>query len=203
MFARIVVRTQSNITGGPRFGTKYDLSASCSNCGSGAIPLGPRFLKLKRIPKRQIFQTLDGEILVSDDVASALRTVGTRFLAEVHDVSSGESLPFWELRSEQTLPSFSEATTGFEKERSCLNCSRDGYFEIPHVPLRLTFSNRVLNLPDMHVVSTYERFGNSKLRTPFEQSVFARPLFLVSDEIRSVMNDMHLKDVFFEDVSIA
>lgn len=200
MFARIIVSVQKNIIGGPQFGTEYDLTNSCPQCGSGAVPKGPRFLKLKRVPKQPVFQTLDREILLSTKVADALRSIGERFLAEVRDADTKEPLPLWELRAEAELPNFAKTTTGFETERSCEHCHRDGYFGIPHTPLRLVYPTSVFPLADVHVLGTYERFGNSRLRTPFEKSVFARPLYLVSDEIQNTIVELGIPGVSFESI---
>lgn len=200
MFARIIVSVQKKVFGGPHFGTKYDFTNSCSKCGSGAIPIGPRFIELKRVPKEPIFQTLDGEILMTTQLASMFWSLGDGFLAEVRDASSKELLPFWELRAQAELSGFCKSTTGFERERACAHCERDGYFAIPHTPLNLVYQAPSLAFDNLHVLSTYERFGNSRLREPLEKSVFARPLFIVSQEIQSRFLNHRTPGVTFETI---
>jgi hypothetical protein len=198
---RIVVTVQIDVTGGPSFGTSYDLTNSCPVCGTGAIPVGPRLLRLKRPPSLDIFQTLDGEILVSNALAERLRAVANGVLFEVRDATSREVLPFLEIRAQALLPPFAPSTEGFERERPCNICQRDGYFEIPNVGLHLVFPPLDQAAKLANVLATYERFGNSKLRTPFADSVLARPLFLFSSALADVLRTSTVSGVSFEAVS--
>lgn len=197
-FARLVVKTQTDILGGPHYGTAYNLEKACPSCGTGATPIGPRYLKMKQFSKQPVFQTLDGEIIFSSKVAESLGSTGSSFLADVRDASSQQPLPFYELRYEAELPPFSTNTTGFEKERACERCHRDGHFEIPNIPLRVVYPRLHDELKSKNVLATFERFGNSRRRTPIEDSVYARPLFIVSDRLAATIEEMELPGIVLE-----
>jgi hypothetical protein len=59
-------------------GTVYDETKACPQCGFGARQVGPLHLDLNRIPKRDIAQTLGGEIVISARLAEEMNAVGIR-----------------------------------------------------------------------------------------------------------------------------
>jgi len=59
-------------------GTVYDETKGCMHCGVGASQVGPLRLDLKRIPRRDITQTLGGEIVVSSRLAAQMDAAGIR-----------------------------------------------------------------------------------------------------------------------------
>ncbi len=202
MFYHLDVSNQINIDGGPLYGTKYLLEYACDCCGTGAIPIGPLFLRKFKIPKYQIFCTLNREILLQSNIKDALIKNGIKSFGEVYEVKSQKQMPIWELRSQKILPQFSPETTGFERELPCSTCNRDGYFGIPHTPLNLKYILKDKSLLDKDVYVTYECFGNSRLREPFKQSVFAAPLFIVSHRVMKCFKELNVKNVEFEEVTI-
>lgn len=63
--------------GGPACGTRYDLSETCSRCGTGARQISGLWLKPSDVPEQgHMFATLHGEILISRDLAQLLRSAG-------------------------------------------------------------------------------------------------------------------------------
>jgi hypothetical protein len=97
--------------------------------------------------------------------------------------------PFFELISEITLPPWSAATTGWcmsETDPPCPNCKRDGFFNIPKVPLKLAYDEEPRSFS---VAATYERFGKSRLKADFRKSLFANPCFVVDEPVRKVLSD--------------
>lgn len=180
------VNSLVNVCGGPSQGNKYSFDTACPRCGTGAVRLGALILPSFKPPKRSVFQTLDREVLVTEDVAAELRTAGLRCLGPVIGKKDGKPLPVAELVPEGALPPFSEGTTGYERSRldpPCPACNRDAYFGVPKVTLRLCYRNLDPSLLEKDVLSTYERFGLSALRSPFEDSVFASPLYVVSARV--------------------
>ena len=77
-------------------GTVYDETQACPKCGFGARQVGPLRLELKRIPKRDIAQTLGGEIVVSARLAEEMKAAGIRGY-ELGPVVSrqGKPTPHW------------------------------------------------------------------------------------------------------------
>ncbi|QRN98028.1 hypothetical protein JRI60_02840 [Archangium violaceum] len=77
-------------------GTGYDETRACPRCGFGARQVGPLHLDVKRIPKRDIAQTLGGEIVVSARLAEAMQSIGLRGyeLGPVVD-RNGKPSPAW------------------------------------------------------------------------------------------------------------
>jgi hypothetical protein len=197
-FYHLVCRRQARVYGGPTYGTKYSMTGACNQCGTGAEPQGPRIVPKFREPHHPILLTFNGEILVNLDTAKSLEALGVRCLVEVQ-TRTHDLLPLMELRREAILPPFSPTTTGYERERPCPQCGRDGFFGIPHQPLTLVYEALSQEYRGKQVLWTFERFGNSRLRSPFEDSVVAAPLYVVS---KRVMECMRGRDIDFEPVAI-
>lgn len=80
LFKLAIVRTFE--PPGEKCGTIYDESTACSLCGAGAQQVGPLLLPLSRIPrKRDIAQTISGEVIVSGRFRSVVEQQGVRGLA--------------------------------------------------------------------------------------------------------------------------
>jgi hypothetical protein len=120
-------------------------------------------------------------VLVSGGLADAIAATAPDCLGEVVDARSGHPLKVRQLRAQATLPRFTGATSGVVRERPCPTCKRDGHFGIPHVPIELHYS--IWPTADIHLFATYERFGNSRLRTPFSKCVFAAPLLVAGPRL--------------------
>jgi hypothetical protein len=77
-------------------GTTYDETKACPRCGFGARQVGPLHLELNRIPKRDIAQTLGGEIVVSARLAEEMKAAGIRGYTLGPVVSrAGKPSPDW------------------------------------------------------------------------------------------------------------
>lgn len=161
------------------------------------------FLGTSKFPKGQVFTTLDREVLVRAETAEALQNAGLgEVLGEVLHARSKAPLPVFQLRSQAVLPRFSPATSGVVRERQCAACDRDGHFGIPNVPIVLHYAGLDSRLLESDVLATFERFGNSRLREPFSDSVFAAPLYVVSARFKSVLEASKVKRVDYQPVVI-
>jgi len=172
----------------PYYGTIYSLTRACPECGTGAVRKGP--LVLARFPLRKtakVVATDNGEVMVSNDLVPFLQDTGYRRLGEVVDWKEGGRLPVKSLDCEDVLPSFSDLTTGIALEGQCTRCHRDGHFDDLRRPLKIIYSGVHSSMLSHHVLCTYEHFGNGALREPFEDSVFAHPLRIVSESVREVL----------------
>jgi hypothetical protein len=199
---RLVVDRAPKGTGGPEHGTEYDLSAACWTCGSGARQISA--LHVAELPKRgPIFETLGGEYLVSErlrDAILAIQPSGLE-LREAVDTANGSGTGFFQVLAEP-LPPMEAATLGVLREDSCVDCGRDGHFADLEQPMRITYRRAQLPDPLLDMHFTYEWFGNSKLRTPFAESVFAHPLLLVSTRVYEDFVEQRVPSVKFELVTI-
>jgi len=191
--------------GGPIYGTKYDMKHACKHCGSGAEPIGPRFMSKLKKDRRGVLKAGFGEMLIDLDLARKFKANGIGSIVEVYKSSGHEKWPFMEIRGEAILPQFSKKSSGYEKDakRQCPYCKRDGFGGIPHEPMHLIFENIDPILLQKNILITYERFGYSKLREPFSDSIFARPLYIVSEKVKGVLEDAKVKGVEFVPVSIS
>lgn len=202
-FLRLIIRTAEKGRGGPTYGTQYDLSQACPQCGTGAIQTSPLILDPAEIPKGgAIFQTFQHEVLVSPALAQTLReTEVTGLTLDEVRAKSGATLPWVQLLSTTELPPMAPATEGILRERPCPNCGRDGHFDNAKEPLQIFYpASQVTphSLPD--VVHTYECFGLSRLREPFEQSRFANPLLLVKPKVYDVFKRQKVRGLEFHPV---
>jgi hypothetical protein len=202
MHYRLIIRNQINVYGGPKYNTKYLYDESCEKCGSGIKPIGPRFVKKFKIPNYPIFLNLDREIFVNQDVKDMLLECGIDSFAEVIEYKGNEKLPIWELRAQAYLPPFLDTSEGYVKEFSCDLCGRDGYFEIHNSPLRLKYQKVDSLVKKYNVLFTHELFGNSRLRKPFKQSVFAAPLCVISDKVMIGLDQLKIKGVDYSQIKV-
>lgn len=199
------VRTGEQGLGGPSYGTMFDLNQACPACGTGARQTSPLFLDRSETPRRgDLFQTLDGQILVSQSLAEALGGAGLAALSleQARDHRTGEPIPWHQLLLVQELPPWHPDSVGFERENECPQCRRDGHFHTGRYPFELVYTAAQLDkAPD--VAWTYERFGNSKLLDDFSESHFAAPQLLVSPRFRDVLAGARVRKVDFLPVRAA
>lgn len=196
----MLVRSKVNVLGGASGGTDYSLASACRSCGSGAVQKGPLLLPAFRAPRSPIFSTLDDEVLVKSELAKELRCRGLgHLLGLVVSVADGAVRDESQLIPQSEMPRLTGATRGIERELSCKICGRDGHFGMVEEPMVLRFEKESDVRADL--LSTYELFGNSRLREPFSDSVFAAPLLIVSDAFRQVVQEAEGSKVEFQEIS--
>jgi len=197
-FYSLIIRFQINHYGGPLYGTEYDYSNSCPKCGTGAQVIDSLILpKLKT--KKEIFQNLDGTVIICKDLHQKLLDNDINSFYPIYDLK-GKQQDFFALKSQNVLGQFDKGTSSFEVEKQCQYCHRDGYFNIPNEPLKLVYSNWDSRLFQFEILSTWECFGNSRLRIPEKESVFANPIYVISDKVKETICDYVCKGIQFEKV---
>ncbi len=191
-----------DVHGGPLHGTEYSLDEACKKCSTGAIQTGPLLMWPFDVPKAEVFYSLSRELLASPRIAEALKGAALhRCVRPVLNAKSREPLPVVQLVPEATLPRFLHESGGVTRERPCPACDRDGYFGIAHVPMVLKYHNLAPFSADLF--ATYERFGNSRLRSPFKDSVLAAPMYVGSARVVDVLRAQKIKGLDFEPVGFA
>lgn len=201
--ARLIVRNETWIFGGPLHGTTFDLGGACPRCGSGARQVGPLLLSTSRLPRHEIFTTLTGEILVSSALHGRLVAAGFQCLGRVLRAKGGEPLPVSQLIPEEELPPFDSARSAVIRERPCPQCGRDGYFDKPIGPMVLAYAALSAHYLQRDLLATFERFGNSKLRSPFVESVLARPALVVGSRFQQVLSAKPVQGIELEPIVVA
>ena len=166
----------------PRDGGRYDLTRACPKCGTGAIRVDPIFA----VPsdcKRGVFTTDKVQVLVSKDIFARFSDAGIGGLRQVVTRNGRDPLEFWSLEPQTNLPPWSAESKGYAVENQCPDCRRDGFFDIPKIFPALVYHD----MPDGDLMATWEHFGNSRLRSPFAESVLAAPRLIVSERVRRIL----------------
>lgn len=203
---RLVVTRPERGMGGPRYGTRFDMTSACWHCGSGARQVSPLVVNPGEVERSgDVSQTLDREILVSPRVAAALASVGVG-VDELRPVETvGRPLPqTWvQLLAQETLPPMSPRSEGFVREDPCPVCLRDGFFSTAAQPETIRYEISAEQLERLRpVMCTYERFGNSLLAETLPDSHFAAPLTIVQPEVFTCLKKLGVRGVEFIPVSL-
>ena len=191
--------------GGPTHGTEFDLSNACPECGTGARQQGALVLDKSELPtKVDLFQTLNGEVLVSPSLKNAVEGAGLSGLELRLAIShrDGEKLEWFQLMPASEMPPWDSSSVGYLRERPCPSCDRDGYFGDTKVPLEVAYRKDALAAA-AEISWTYERFGNSALREDFTASHFAPPRPLVSPRFLDVLRKERVRNCAFLPVRAA
>lgn len=186
---------------GPCAGTKYDMEPACQHCGTGAQPVGNRQITGLKPTKKPFIQTFDYTYLIDRKLAEAFHNNGINSLADVTN-TRGKRLPFLEIKPTFTLPKFSSTSKGVICENQCAYCKRNGFFGRPHIPLQLIYDNLPPTAFEHNILETYECFGYSAIRQPFEDSGFASPMLVVSQLVVNVFTQEKVNGVDFFPVTI-
>lgn len=186
---------ETEISGGPKHGTDYDLTGACKQCGTGAMQVGPLIVggeEVMSLRSAKAAQTFLGHILVRQEVALALSDFGTTGLdLRLVFESTGNfqrRLPWRQILACRTLPPMSPATTGLIRDEVCSSCQRNGFFETAKKPMRIVYREADL-LGSQDVNLTWESFGYSKLEASLRSSLLARPAVLVSPKVVRILMD--------------
>lgn len=215
--------------GGGKYGTEYDFSNACPECGSGAVQTSPLILPAHSVPadwqvgpaESLILTTDAGEILVSDLLAGALReaSVSGLELRQVISRKRRKPLPWWQIVTSHEMPGMAPETQGVVRESCwtalnptivfpppCEHCMRDGHYSTIAEPLQIVYHRTDVDLASIpDVVHTWELFGQS-VRTPNqEEDVFpgyAQPLILVKQNVFNIIRRAKVRRLQFDPVRI-
>jgi hypothetical protein len=183
----LVTRNQLPFYCGPKDGGAFDLTNACPTCGTGARRLEPIKLPGVRL-KDRVSCTLKFEIVIPPRLVVAIRSTAPHCLREIRDDQTGEATAFFQLIPDITLPRWGVETTGWctsEMDPPCPICKRDGYFNVPKTPLKISYDQPV---PTFALAETCEHFGKSRLQADFRKSLFASPYIIVSEAVEGVLS---------------
>lgn len=196
--------------------SKYDFQNACSVCGTGAELVGKLHTKGLTKVKNDFFITLDTDYIISENLYNKLvnRKIKLGILQNVLDLKNN-SLPFYHLNTNIYFPK-SNKKNGLIIEDQCGICKRNGHFnkviigdiekKIPTeiYPIDLQYSISDLSfLNNSEIFYTWECMGLSN-KEVLENNVerYARPLLIVSENIKSAFEEFKLKGVVFEPILI-
>ncbi|MBV6462386.1 MAG: hypothetical protein HJHJAOHD_02535 [Flavobacteriales bacterium] len=201
---------------GENCGTEYTFESACIVCGTGAKIHG--HLKTKKISKikKGLFQTVDGDNLISENLYSKLRKKKIQIdnLNKVID-SQNNKLPFYHLYSNYCFPK-AIVTKGLLVENQCQTCKRNGYFNsiiignlergIPTkvIPLKMVYGKlNLVFLNQSDFFNSWEHMGLSN-RNPSGNTVirYARPLLIVSERFKIALEEENIDNVKFDAITI-
>ena len=183
----LITTNQLHFYCGPKDGGSYDLRDACPFCGSGARRLDPIRLPSAQL-KDRVSYTYKFEIVIPPRLVAPIRSVAPNCLREIEDEQTTETTAFFQLIPEITLPRWSTGTTGWctsEMLPQCPNCKRDGYYNVPKMPLKIVYDQPI---PSFSVAETFEQFGKARLHSDFKKSLFAIPFMIVSEAVQSVLS---------------
>lgn len=196
--------------------TSYDLKNACTKCGTGAVLSGNLRVRVPNNIKKDLFETLDGDYLISENLYQNLILQGCK-LGSLKKVlnKSGSELPFLHINPTLHLPKALKKP-GLVTENQCPVCKQNGYFS------RVEIGNPAMNIPTIvfameltyqqadidslgavDIINTWERTGLSNLHPGGKYIIrYARPLLIVSDKVRSVFEANNLSNIEFEEIIV-
>lgn len=194
----------------------YDLSNACIDCGTGAKLIGNLRVKGFSNIKKDFFETLDGDFIISTRLYKRIQENFNDFkLMKVID-SRNNPLDFYHFDSDTTLPRFKKSSSGFVIEGQCQSCKRNGYFthaeignlekNIPtiiHPDIFKYDKNDLEKYKGELILNTWECFGLSNIIATEKYVIrYARPLTIVSEKIKDIFDRERLKDIEYEQIKI-
>ncbi len=194
----------------------YDLSNACADCGTGAKLTGNIRVKGFSNIKKNFFETLDGDYIISAKLYNLIQENFIDFeLRQVID-SKNNYLDFYHFKGDAILPRFKKGSSGFVIEGQCQTCKRNGYFtdaeignlekNIPTVihPYTLRYDKLDFeNYKSDLILNTWECFGlSNRVATEKYEIRYARPLTIVNERIKDLFERKKLKDIEYEQIVI-
>ncbi len=196
--------------------TEYILDEACETCGTGAKLSGSLKTKKLNKTKKNFFQTVDGDYLISEELHIKLVEKGIKigYLDKVVDFKNNQ-LTFYHLYTELSFPK----TTNFSGliiDSQCETCKRNGYFNdviigdleknIPTkiIPLELNYSDLNLDLKKQSdFFNSWEHMGLSNREAKGNLVVrYARPMLIVSERLKIVLEEERLENLKFDVIKI-
>lgn len=195
----------------------YDIKSACQNCGTGAILTGKLYVKGISKTKKEIFYTLAGDTIITESLYHTLllNNIKLGVLQKVID-KRGIILPFYHLYTKLSFPKSLPKSKGLIIEDQCTICKQNGYFNdaiigdleknIPTyiVPLELYYDKIDEDfLSKSDFFNTWEHMGLSNIKAEGNKVVgYARPMLIISEKFKLVLEDLKIKGLEFSEIKI-
>jgi hypothetical protein len=194
-------------------GNSFDLSNACKECGSGANLIGNLSCKSLGKTKNDFFSTINGDFIISESLFKIFNDEKLKLgkLKNVVDLKR-KPLTYYHFKSDFILPKSSKIE-GLVIEEQCDICKRNGYYnkiilgngeDIPTVvfTVKLSYNNvstDFLNRCD--IFHTWENMGTSNLLATGNRIIgFSRPLLIISESLKNILQECLIKDLGYEEV---
>lgn len=183
------------IFGGPRMGTRYDVTDACKVCGAGARQTSALLIdgeELSTLEGRRAASTPYSDLIVEERLVGQLASSGITGLSFRGVFAAFENqvrlqLPWRQLCADKTLPPMSPRSTGIIRHKHCV-CGRSGVTATHEQPTRLVY--RAADLADMQDVNlTWEWFGEPRFNGDVSDALFPYPWFLVTPKVWRIFRD--------------
>jgi hypothetical protein len=194
----------------------YDLRNACESCGTGAELIGNLRVKGFSRIKKDFFETLDGDFIISKGIFGLIKQIRPDFILQPVIDSKNNVLNFYHLNSSKVLPRFNAKSTGYEIENQCINCKRNGYFnsvvigdlekKVPTIvsPLCLIYRKNDSNLFSNNLIlKTWECTGlSNKVANNNKIVRYARPWILVNQTFKDILINAKIEGINYEKIEI-
>jgi len=191
--------------------TDYEFTNACQVCGTGAELNGPLRVKGLSKTKRDFFETLNGDCIISKSLYDKIIKEIPAFRLEPVADTKGTPLEFFHFYSKYNLPKSKDTSTGFVRENPCPVCNRNGYFNDATIgsptiikPLDFKYNYQDFeNFPDSVILKTWECPGRSN-KTNHGNNVirYARPWIIVREDLKNIFDKERIKNLHYEQITI-
>jgi hypothetical protein len=207
------IRAPKGQSGEP-YKSPYSLDKACKVCGTGAILEGNlKTVGLAKV-KKDFFVTLDDDYIISEKLYTSLIKDEIKIveLKKIVDYKNHE-LPFYHLYTNYIFPPASRKN-GLEIEGQCPACKKNGYFNkviigdvgVPTIVFPYDIGYESIDrdfLEQSDFFFTWECTGLSNLKAHDNYVVrYARPLLIVSDKFKLILEKYKIKGLKFEEIFI-
>ena len=194
----------------------YIFSDACVDCGTGAILANNLKVKAFSNIKKDFFETLDGDFIISKKLYMLIQAKFADFKLERVVGLNNKAIDYYHFSSHITLPKIKSDSTGFVIEGQCQTCKRNGYFKDVEIgdlekktptlihPYIFKYNKHdIEKFKSNLILNTWECFGlSNKIATCKYIIRYARPLIIVSEKIKDIFESERLKDIEYEQIII-
>ena len=204
---------------GEGLGTVYNMDNACKQCGTGYRLVGN--LQVKGVNTNNLFfDTIARDFIISESLYQALMAsfIKVGNLLRVIDYKTNHELPFYYFKPEASFPKMLPESEGITTEGQCPLCKQNGFFDqgitiknpagepegIKWIPRKYKYSISDKNfLEQSDIFNTWEHFGYSNVVASGNRVVrYARPLLIVSENVKRVFESQVVKNSLFEEIFI-
>ena len=189
------------------YGTKYDMSAACRNCGTGARQTSVLYVNdyyLPKIRKNRAIGSWDHDILVDGGMVKKLKDAGITGIS-FGDVRARLKNDKWtslardQILIEHTMPPLRSELTAEDAEERCKVCRRGGRMTIPKNPYH---EEDLVGMQDFNL--TWEWFGTFWPENKEKQRGEKRPhpYVLVTPKVMNIFREAGVKTFEWTPVEI-
>lgn len=191
------------------YGTTYDLSNACKQCGTGVRQTSPLVIANddeRNLEKMHIAASLHGELLVHDVLGEKLAQANLTGFNLWRVYAKRKSGPNVELRREQifaenVLPPMAPAST-LDRSEVCPVCQRGHFHFLADTPPRIVYRAEDLkNIQDVNLTwEWFTSFGTIP-EDAVERGMWPDPLLLVTPKVMNLLRGKTKKEKKYEGVS--